>query len=290
MVPLSFMLLFASCEKAISFTPANAAPSLVVEAMIENNGAPYVVLSNSFNFFSRISLDILAGSFVHNAEVIVSNGVRTHKLKEYEEPVAGNFRVYYYSTDSASLATAFRGEFGKTYTLQIKTGGKEYSASTTIPFLRKTIESLSWEKVKFNEDTTKVIVYGRTTDPPGLGNYIRYFTSTNGGPFYPGLNSVFDDQVIDGQTYQVQIEKGVNRNEDIDFEEYSFFNRGDAVTVKMTNIDKATFDFWRTIEYSYASIGNPFSSPTKVSGNIKGGALGYFGGYAVQYKSFKIPK
>ncbi|MGB8193468.1 MAG: DUF4249 family protein, partial [Chitinophagaceae bacterium] len=53
--------------------------------------------------------------------------------------------------------------------------------------------------------------------------------------------------------------------------------------------DKATFDFWRTMEFSYASIGNPFSSPTKVLGNVKG-ALGYFGGYAVQYKTIIIPK
>jgi hypothetical protein len=59
--------------------------------------------------------------------------------------------------------------------------------------------------------------------------------------------------------------------------------------VKFTNIDKATFDFWRTMEYSYSSIGNPFASPTTVQGNIKG-ALGYFGGYAAQYKRLIIPR
>lgn len=100
---------------------------------------------------------------------------------------------------------------------------------------------------------------------------------------------MFDDQIIDGTTYEVEVEKGVNRNGEIDFENYSFFNRGDTVTLKFTNIDKATYDFWRTMEFSYASIGNPFSSPTKVLGNVKG-ALGYFGGYAVQYKVIIIPK
>ncbi|MET0243979.1 MAG: DUF4249 family protein, partial [Flavitalea sp.] len=97
------------------------------------------------------------------------------------------------------------------------------------------------------------------------------------------------DQIVDGTQYKVQIEKGVNRNESIDFDEYSYFHRGDSITVKMTNIDKANFDFWRTIEYSYQSIGNPFSSPTKVLGNISNGALGYFGGYAVQYRGYRIP-
>jgi hypothetical protein len=44
------------------------------------------------------------------------------------------------------------------------------------------------------------------------------------------------------------------------------------------------------MEYSYSSIGNPFSSPTKVLGNISGGALGYFGAYAADYKTITIPK
>jgi hypothetical protein len=261
-----------------------------VEATIENGGYPTVLLSNSFNFFSKISLDMLANSFVHDAEIVISNGILSHRLKEYQVPLGGPYSLYYYTVDSTSLATAFRGEFGKTYDMTVKVGGKEYKARTTIPFLTKRIEELSWEKVKKKDDSSKVILYGETTDPPGLGNYIRYFTSTNGGPYLPGLNSVFDDQVVDGTSYKVQIEQGVNRNEDIDFEEYSFFEKGDSIVVKMTNIDKACFDFWRTIEYSYSSIGNPFSSPTKVLSNISGGALGYFGGYAVQFKSIVIPK
>jgi hypothetical protein len=88
----------------------------------------------------------------------------------------------------------------------------------------------------------------------------------------------------------VQIEKGVDRNEKIDMENYSYFEKGDTATVKLANIDKATFDFWRTMEYNYQSIGNPFSTPTTVLGNIKGGGLGYFGGYAAQYISLIIPK
>ncbi len=67
---------------------------------------------------------------------------------------------------------------------------------------------------------------------------------------------------------KLQVERGVDRNEDLP-EDYSFFDKGDTVTLKLCNIDKATFDFWRTMEFSYSSIGNPFSSPTKVMSNIK---------------------
>ena len=114
------------------------------------------------------------------------------------------------------------------------------------------------------------------------------FTRRNSEPFYPGLNSVYDDQVIDGTHYELQVERGVNRNQDIP-EGYSFFDKGDTVTLKVSNINKATYDFWRTMEYTYLSVGNPFSSPTKVLGNISNGALGYFGGYASQYKTIIIP-
>lgn len=289
-IVISVCFIFSSCEKSISFTPDNVDELVVVEATIEDGQPPVVILSKSLNYFSEITPELLAGSFINNAEIDVSNGVLTHRLKEYSFNTPDGFTLYYYSIDSASPGTAFAGQLATNYSLRINTGGKEYTATTTIPALTKTIDSLWWQKSTNNPDTTQVLLMGRASDPPGFGNYIRYFTSTNDEAFYPGLNSVFDDQIVDGKTYSVQVEKGVNRNEEIDFDTYSYFTRGDSVTVKFTNIDKATFDFWRTMEYSYSSIGNPFSSPTKVISNIKGGALGYFGGYATQYISLVIPK
>ena len=287
---LLILLIFLSgCEKTINFEPHNAEPLLVVDATIESGQPPLVILSKSLNYFNKITPEILAGSFVRNADVYLSDGIRTHKLKEYAFPNVTGYTLYYYSIDSSNLSTAIIGQFNTNYQLRIVTAGVEYTATSSIPLLSKTIDSLWWKPAPNNPDTTKVVLMSRVTDPPGFGNYIRYFTRVGDSLFLPGLASVFDDQVIDGTTYELQVEQGVNRNEPIDFEEYSFFRRGDTVTVKFTNIDKATFDFWRTMEYSYQSIGNPFSTPTKVIGNVKG-ALGYFGGYAVQYKSLIIPK
>jgi hypothetical protein len=286
---ICLILFITACEKGISFKPQNADTSVVVEAYIENGQPPMVLISRSLDYFSKISADLLANSFVRNAEVIVSNGTRTHKLKEYGIPTGNGYTVYYYSIDSANLATAFVGEFNKAYSLTITVDGKVYTANTTIPTLAKTVDSLWWKPAPANPDTTKVVVMSRVKDPPGFGNYIRYFNRVNDSAFLPPPASVFDDQIIDGITYEIEMEKGVDRNREIDFENYSFFTRGDTITLKFTNIDKATFDFWRTMEFSYASIGNPFSSPTKVLGNVKG-ALGYFGGYAVQYRTLIIPR
>lgn len=285
---LSVLLL--SCERTISFTPETQAPKLVVEAIIEQGENPTVVLTNSLDFFSRISRETLTGSFVRNAEITISDGITTETLKEYEVPIDDDTLLFYYSVDTSNGRVGLQGEAGKAYQLTIRSGGQEYTASTTIPYPVKTLDSLYFYEAVNPQDSGKIVLYGSFNDPPGYGNYIRYFTNVNSGLYLPGLNSVYDDQVVDGKKYNIQIEKGVNRNLEIDFETYAYFSRGDIISVKFCNIDKAVFDFWRTMEYSYASIGNPFSSPTKVIGNISNGALGYFGGYSVQYASIIIPE
>jgi uncharacterized protein DUF4249 len=284
------LILFSSCEKAIEFSPENPESSLVVEGIIESGEYPVVYLTRSLNFFSTVNPSELMGTFVRNATVTISDGEKTHKLKEKETRLSNTVSVYYYTIDSSDIATAFKGKLNTRYELEIEAEGKKYSSFTTIPQLAKTITRLYYQENIDKKDSGKVALYGVFYDPPGFGNYSRYFTSVNDGKFNPGINSIFDDQVVDGQTYELQIEQGVDRNSDIDFEEYSFFRKGDDITVKFCNIDKAVYDFWRTMEYSYQSIGNPFSSPTKVQGNITNGALGYFGGYAVQYTSITIPE
>jgi len=284
------VLMVCSCEKAITFTPETQEPKLVVEGIIESNQPPVVYLTRSLDFFSTISREQLSGSFVRNAEVTISDGVSFETLKEYDVRLTDDTLIYYYSIDTTGNRTGMRGIEGSSYRLNIKTDGKEYTATTTIPGLTKTLDSLYYFPAIVQNDPNKVLLYGRFNDPPGLGNYIRYFTNVNGGVYLPGLNSVFDDQVVDGKQYNVQIERGIDRNQEIDLEDYSYFNKGDFISIKFCNIDKGVFDFWRTMEYSYASIGNPFSSPTKVIGNVSNGALGYFGGYAVQYASIFIPE
>ena len=288
-IPLLIVFFFFSgCERSVTFHLNDVSQKLVVEATIENGQPPFVILTNTLAYFSKIDPATLSGSFVHGADVYVSNGSLTHKLKEYTVVAAPGYNFYYYSQDPASPGTSFPGELNKHYTLRIVKDGKEYTASTWIPPITKVIDSLYWKPAPPNNPPEKVMVMVKATDPPGFGDYIRYFTKRNSEPFYPGLTSVYDDLVIDGTTYDVQLERGVNRNDTIP-DGYTFFNKGDTVVFKLCNIDKATFDFWRTMEYTYASVGNPFSSPTHVISNLNGGALGYFGGYAAQYHTIILP-
>ncbi|MEJ7681676.1 MAG: DUF4249 domain-containing protein [Segetibacter sp.] len=264
---------------------------LVVDATIENDKHPVIILSTSLNYFSKINPDILVASIVSGAKVTISDGDAVNQLKEYKQPLGGGYNLIYYSSDTTGGETAIIGRQGKTYNLQVQYNNVQYSSVTTIPVVAKTVDSLWWKPAPHNSDTTKkVVVMGRLTDPAGYGNYIRYFTRVNSQPFLPGALSVYDDQLTDGTTYEYQMDQGIDRNNPPGQEDYGFFERGDTVTAKLANIDKATFDFWRTLEFSYQSIGNPFSNPTKVLGNVSNGALGAFCGYGVQYKTIIIPK
>lgn len=280
----------AACEKDITIKLDPSSTDLVVDASIENDRFPKVILSKSLEYFHQLDPSLLTSSYVHGARVMMSNGgITAQLLEDSVKNDSTGLMSYFYSFSDFNSGPKFRGEFNTTYHMEIQVGNTVYTAMTTIPGLNKYIDSLWWVQAPAGVDTNLVNLKARVVDPPGLGNYTRYFTSINEGPFYPGLNSVFDDQITDGTSYVVTVTKGVNRNFPISTENYSFFDKGDSVVVKLANIDKATFDFWRTMEFNYQSVGNPFSTPTEVISNISSGALGYFGGYAAQYKGLTIP-
>jgi hypothetical protein len=288
---LCLLLIFCSCEKNMTIKLKPGSSDLVVDASIENGDFPVVFLSRSLSYFNQIDASILSASFVHHADVSISNGLFSAPLQEDSLlSDSGNNTLYFYSFNRNDTSHKFVGELNHQYDLKIVVDNQTYTASTRITSIRKRIDSLWWIPAPAGEDSDNVVVKASILDPPGLGDYIRYYTSVNNGPFYPGLQSVYDDQITDGTQYSLSVDRGVNRNLSINFDDYSFFKKGDTVYVKLANIDKATYDFWRTMEYNYQSIGNPFSSPVRVSSNISNGALGYFGGYAAEYSALVIPK
>lgn len=277
-----FVGLLISCEKDINFDLKDAEKVLVVNAEIENNLAPKVVLTKSFSYFDTLNIALLTNSYVHDADVFISNGNLTHKLKEYSYSLFPGYNGYYYGIDSTMLSTAFLGEVNTNYSLKIISEGKEYLSNVFIPAINTQPDSIWFRPAPENPDTNKRILYLKATDPPGLGNYVRYFTKVNNGSFLPGENSVADDQVIDGTTYTIILPPGVDRN-NLPGRDDNYFKRGDTVTVKFCNIDRSTYRFWSTWEFAYQSIGNPFSQPNTVLGNISNGALGAFSGYGAVF-------
>ena len=278
------VIFLAACEKDVTLKLDDAASLLVIDGQIEDGQPPIVVLTKSLGYFSKIDAQTLSGTFVRNAEVFISNGTTTHKLKEYATALAPGFTGYFYSNDALNAGTAFLGQLNKTYTLRVVSEGKEYTSTTRIPTNAITLDSIFTRPAPLNPDTSKRTLQLRSTDPAGLGNFGRYFTKKNSGPFLPGENSVFDDQVIDGSTFTVQLPQGIDRNNPPKADS-NFFRRGDTITLKYCNIPQSAYVFWSTWEFAFQGIGNPFAQPNKVLGNISNGALGAFCGYAVKYKT-----
>jgi hypothetical protein len=283
---LLFCCAFIACEKDITVNLPTGEDQLVVEGTIETDKYPEVILTRSLNYFSHISVDQLQNAFVHNATITVSNGSNTMQLREFYKDTTSRIRWYYYTADSTQ-ANVFKGKKGQSYTLRIAVEGETYQATTSIPGQGMAIDS-TWSELN-EKDPTLVKLMARITDPAARGNYVRYKTARNGGIFRPGVNSTVDDQIVNGTTFSIMLESGQDRNQNINYDTYGYFKPGDTVRVWFSNVDKATYDFWRTIDFAYATNGNVFSSPLQVRGNIPG-ALGYWGGYSVSYRGIRMRK
>lgn len=293
------ILLSTSCEKEVDIQPGDGQERLVVEGYIEPELPPFVILTRSHSFFSDDQISTSGSIFVHGAEITVSDGINTVILQEVStdtlpEPLVelvADFTGIDLATHSDPLgmhltfyvSLEMLGKEGLTYFLNVKAEGKHLTSSTTIPPTNP-LDSL-WT-VPHPENDTLVTLYARYTDPPAEKNFIRYFTSVNGEGFYtPAFNSVLDDRNlfnVDGKTFDFPLEKGHNRAEQFDFSTYTYFAKGDTISVRWAAIDEAHYNFWSTAEYDRNSTGNPFATPIIIKSNISGG-LGIWGGYSPTY-------
>lgn len=290
---LIFITGFASCEKEVSIDLGSSSEKVVVEGTIETDLPPYIFLTKSIGFFSKIDLNTLSNSFLHGAAITVGDGNQSFLLKEYQVNNAG-IDFYFYSVDSADVAAlSFRGTAGKTYSLKIEYGGKVYESSTKIP-MPKALDSL-WAQPPPPEEMPEnypnsMLLFARYNDPDTLGNRVRYYTKRGNQTFLAPYYSVYDDAIINGTQVDIQLSAGFSRMDTFNLQTFGYFYKGDTVVVKWSSIDKGVFDFWRTLEFSYGSTGNPFAAPVEVTTNISGGALGVWAGYGSTFDTLIIPQ
>ena len=309
---ISLIFLGASCEQNIDVNIPDSGPEYVVEGHISNNTPPYIILTKTAPFFEGTNMEDIENSFVHDAKIIVSDGVKSVELKEYSSdslpksviellkqqgldlPGGGSQREVSFSfyTDF-SLLSPFLGEAGKSYYLDIDVEGTKLSSVTTIPqLLPLDTIFVSPHPEEGNRDSL-VILNVTYSDPVASSNYIRYFTSINSEPFYtPFFNSVADDKSflnLDGRTLTFALDRGVDPYDEDKFKNYSYYKKGDTVTVRWSSIDEAHYNFWLTLESDRSQSGSPFGRPTVINSNIEGG-VGIWGGYGDSFYTIIIPK
>lgn len=300
-------LAFISCEKEVDVDLPETDPKLVVEGVIENGLPPIVILTRTQSYFAPTSLSSIAGIFVKDAVITVSDGSNTVTLQELgsegltEEQVAQAAELT--GLDPTLLAEAdisvytlldnsMVGEVGRTYTLNITGDGKSCSAITKIPNIVPW-DSTWWRLAEQDaDDDSSGYVWGRLTDPDTLGNgyrhYARRFYSADpdfveDSRFISPLGTTFNDKYLNGLTVDLFAVRGRSPYTDNSEDETAgFFLRGDSVVMKFVSMGLDEADFYITYDNNVASQGDIFSTPANARGNISGG-LGIWAGWAAYY-------
>jgi hypothetical protein len=263
-----------SCDTEPDFDQQEYQPKLVIDGWIEQGDFPKVMLTTSMSYFGEIDSASVRKLVVTTAKVTVSDGVTSEvlTLKRDED----YFPPYVYA------GTEFKGEVGKTYTLTVESRGEKYTAVTTIPDLAS-FDRL-WFDLAPGKDSLGYI-YGKFTDDPSKENFYRVFTQRLNidKRYVPVYLSAVGDQSFNGKSFTFSLLRGPDNFSNVVDDLY--FTKGDTVMIKFCTMDKAHFDFWRTLEREVYLIGNPFSSSgNDIISNIDNKkALGVWGGYGVKY-------
>lgn len=275
-IALSFL---ASCEKELDIDLPQPDAKLVVEGWIENGEYPVVIVTRNSSYFAPIDTNFLMDSlFITNALVIVSDGFVNDTLQpqfDFDAYLKGAWPIFYYK------GSKFKGVEHGQYSLYIEAEGEVITGNTDIPTFVG-FDTLWWEAEAGTGDSLGYM-HAMITDNGSEKNYYRIFSKRLGRDynFIPVMESIYDDMYFNGLTFEYEIIRGELNYEDEElFEdpEFGSYKRGDSVVVKLSTINKAHYDFWRTLEEDVMAGGNPFTNPVTIRHTVDG-ALGVFGGY-----------
>ena len=250
-------LLSISCEKIVSIDLNSTSPHIVIEATISDQAGPYIVqLSQTVNFVQNNTFPPVSG-----AKIFLSDNYGN--LDSLIETIPGTYKT-----------STILGIPGRTYTLTVKTGGKEYVAVSTMPPPVK-IDSLSVQVQAFGRDKTKYINVN-FRDSAEVKNYYRFVEVRNG--IVQKFTFLFDDRLQNGGLITSSL-----------FAEEDTLNAGDNVLILLQCIDKNVYDYFRTIRQASGNGGPQAASPANPLSNFSNDALGYFNACAVRSKLIVIP-
>ena len=280
---LSFLFIL-SCTKEIEIIIPNNGKQFVVNGFIENGDKAKVLLTRSLSYFEPLNIEDLPSTLINDATIIVTNSYGQVDTLTQQNGLTDTWSYNY-------IGNTIDGEEGVTYRLDITKDDTILSSITTIPNLAPlTKDSFNFVYRPF--DSTYCYLYAYYQDPDTIGNAGRYFTKTNNEQwFVPNLDQDgnYNDEYINGEGLGFPIYKGKafwqewDYGEDWDEDEVDgvsgptigFWNIGDTVEVKTSSVDRASWDFWNSIQYNNPA--GPFGNPTDVISNISGG-LGVWSG------------
>ncbi len=251
-----------SCEKVVSVDLNNASPHLVIEGVVSNQQGPYsVALSESGDYFQPS----LYFAPVMGATVTIADN-------------AGDLDTLRESTGGTYVSSRLQGVPGRTYSLTVDAGGNFYNATSSMPEEVKidSVYALQFREFDGDRGYTLHVMF---RDPPAPGNWYRIDLHT----------STLPSDSITGQRFILSSDKLTNGNEaNMEIRVTRPGMRrvntliGDTLSVYLYSIDKATYDFFNTVNIVLETDRSPTSlSPANPNTDLTNGALGYFAAWSV---------
>lgn len=264
-----FLLLvssLSSCQKVVSIDLNQANPQIVIEGLVSDKvGIDSVTVNMTGDYFTP-SLDFppVAGATV----IIADNAGNTDTLREAASGV-------YYSSNPQGIP-------GRTYSLKVIANGKEYDALSSMP---QKVNIDSFYAVKSTDPfggEARYDFYVNFKDPPQQGNYYQIVPHANFIPL-DSLNGegggihIYDDEFINGNEVSYQFRIG------------GHVDAGDTISVDLLCIDKAVYEYLRTLRTTIETDRSPTSlAPANPNTNLTNGSLGYFSAYTIDSKTLVI--
>ena len=253
-------------------------PQLVVEGWIEDGGYPVVIVTSSIPISEEyMPAETLSDYIVRWATVTVYCGEDSAVLTgKYDK---GYFPPYIYTT------SRMKGEQGKNYSLKVEYKDMVATATTTIP-PRPDVMRFRLEKCE--DSDTMYQVKAVFTDNKEEKNYYQLFSKVGAEnkQYLASYLGSIDDDVL-GDTTEVAVYRG---HEVLSTMEYTpYFRPNDTISVKLSQIDEASFHFWDDYIKILSLSHNPFMAPQRsIRYNIVNGS-GYWCGMNSVKDYFVIP-
>ena len=250
---------FPSCEKVIEIDLADSKSNIVIEAAITNNREPFTVL------VSKTSPYFGASSSIQVSGAVVSVRSENGKPKYFKESSPGVYKL----EKTLALANYW-------YIVDVQYEGVTYSARS---YLNEMVPIADVSLTYFDgfgifDSGYKVNCFIR--DPGGVENYYRMKIYVNGkSATDDGEINLYSDKLFDGKSIGLVQHSAV-------------FKETDAIIVEMQAIDKATYDYFSTLESISGIEMIQSASPANPISNFNNGALGYFSAYSADRKPIVV--
>jgi hypothetical protein len=311
-----FLFIFFACEKEIKLDIPNAEKEIVVQAMIQEGYPPIVQLTWSDSYFSTIDSNSYNEMFISGAEIIIYNQDRTDSviLAEIDALIQGFPPGIYTDSNINFNANPPFSNFhdfckeGSSYHLKVIFENDTLTATTSIP------NATPLDSIWFVPDDRYPEYgdfYAYYNDPDTMGNNVMFehkrlahfsLTEEKDIPdfmFIKAFGAVRNDfEGLNGMGFETFFERGEGTkfdHETLHFKHPGFGNfqmayindsvgevTADIILFRFSQLDKASFEFWRSVIAQDLMNSNPFAEPINLKSNINGG-LGIFEGKAAVY-------